>query len=99
MCAETIIQIALRHNEIHSLSYAMNYLIADYIEGENDSAKDLFNKYFICKLTKPQQQQVINDCVFEYFAIKLANRFNLIHPYKKVGEHEYECLLDVDPRN
>lgn len=95
---DTLVKIALTYGEVHCLSYAMNSLAAEYIEGYVNSARDKFNKYWQ-QLNKQQKQQVIDDCVFEPLAISLAEKNGLEMPYRKTGEHTYEYIRkQKDPR-
>ena len=86
---ERILIVAINEGAINTVSEIMNGFISDYIEGYQDWAGEIFNRYFP-KLSREMQTKIIHTCVFEAFANKLARAYDIAEPWRKVGEFRWE---------
>lgn len=91
MNTERLLVLAIAENSLSVIAEIMNSLLAEFIEGYDDAAGELFNKYFHT-LSLEAKQKTLHTCLFEKFANKLARKYNIAEPWKQVGEFKWEYV-------
>lgn len=86
---EKLLIIALNEQAVNTVVEIMHTLCAEAIEGENDIARELFNKYF-CKLYPEMQRKYIHTSPFEKHANKLATKYGIARPWREVSKDPWE---------
>lgn len=86
---ERLLIIALNEQAVNTVVEIMHTLCAEFLEGEDDIAGILFNKYF-CKLYPEMQRKYIHTSPFEHHANKLAKKYGIAQPWREISENPWE---------
>ena len=85
---ERLLIIAANENAVNTVCEILESLAAEYIEGYQDWAGVIFNRYFP-KMNRQIQTQFIHTTVFRKLANKLAVKYDIAKPWREVGEHSF----------
>lgn len=95
--------LIIAHNEqaTNTCVEILMSLCADYIEGEQDWAGVIFNRYF-SKMYPEVQKKFIHTCPFEKLANKMAKKYGFALPWRETSENPWEWEykgFERNPRN
>lgn len=91
MNTERLLILAIAENSISVIAEIMNSLLAEFIEGYDDAAGELFNKYFRT-LSLEAKKKTLHTCLFEKTANKLARKYSIAEPWKQISEFKWEYI-------
>ena len=88
---EKLLILAIAENAKSVVAEIMNSIMADFLEGENDNARLVFNKFWHV-LPLDMKHKVLHTCPFESTANRLAEKNGIAKPWKQVGEFKWEYI-------
>lgn len=95
---ERLLIIAINEIAVNTVVEILHTLAGEYIEGQNETAGIIFNKYFP-KLYPEMQKKYIHTSPFERHANKLAEKYNIAKPWREKGQYAFEWEYKGFERN